>query len=53
MSDTSTMSGTSLRAWLLSDTPASRRQAGWGRLYRLWRDLRADVLYRRMEPGVR
>ncbi len=44
MSDTSTMSGTSLRAWLLSDTPASRRQAGWGRLYRLWRDLRANPL---------
>ncbi len=34
----------SLRAWLLSDTPASRRQAGWGRLYRLWCDLRANPL---------
>lgn len=33
-----------LRAWLLSDTPTSRRQAGWGRLYRLWRDLRANPL---------
>jgi peptide/nickel transport system permease protein len=25
-----------LRPWLLSDTPASPRQAAWGRRYRLW-----------------
>lgn len=31
-----------LRDWLLSDTPASRRQAAWGRTYRLWRDFRAN-----------
>ena len=30
------------REWLLSDTPASRRQAAWGRTYRLWRDFRAN-----------
>jgi peptide/nickel transport system permease protein len=24
------------RAWLLTDTPASRRQAAWGRRYRAW-----------------
>lgn len=29
------MSGT-LRAWLLSEAPSSRRQAAWGRTYRSW-----------------
>lgn len=32
------------RAWLLSDTPASRRQAAWGRRYRLWLQFRANPL---------
>ena len=32
------MSGAIDRAWLLSDAPASRSQAAWGRRYRLWRD---------------
>jgi peptide/nickel transport system permease protein len=32
------MSGVIDRAWLLSDAPASRAQAAWGRRYRLWRD---------------
>jgi peptide/nickel transport system permease protein len=30
------MSETALRAWLLTETPASRRQAAWGRTYRAW-----------------
>lgn len=30
------MSEARLRAWLLTETPASRRQAGWGRAYRGW-----------------
>jgi peptide/nickel transport system permease protein len=31
------MSGTgTARAWLLTDAPASRRQAAWGRAYRAW-----------------
>lgn len=38
------MSDRALRAWLLSDTPASRRQAAWGRRYRLWLALRANPL---------
>ena len=32
------MSGVIDRAWLLSEAPASRAQAAWGRRYRLWRD---------------
>lgn len=32
------------RDWLLSDAPGSRRQAAWGRRYRLWRDFRANRL---------
>ena len=32
------------RAWLLTDTPASRAQAAWGRRYRLWLDFRANPL---------
>jgi peptide/nickel transport system permease protein len=32
------------RAWLLSDAPASRTQAAWGRRYRLWCDFRANPL---------
>lgn len=38
------MNDTTLRAWLLSDTPSSRRQAAWGRTYRLWRALRANPM---------
>lgn len=34
----------SWRDWLLTDTPASRRQAAWGRRYRLWRDFTANRL---------
>ncbi len=30
------MSDTTLRAWLLTETPQSRRQAAWGRTYRGW-----------------
>ncbi len=30
------MSDTTLRAWLLTETPQSRRQAAWGRAYRGW-----------------
>jgi peptide/nickel transport system permease protein len=26
------------RDWLLTETPSSRRQAAWGRRYRMWRD---------------
>jgi len=33
-----------LRDWLLTDAPASRRQAAWGRRYRLWRDFRRNPL---------
>jgi peptide/nickel transport system permease protein len=32
------------RAWLLTETPASRAQAVWGQRYRLWRDLRTNTL---------
>ena len=32
------------RDWLLTDTPASRGQAAWGRRYRLWRDFRRNPL---------
>ncbi|MGH7056817.1 MAG: ABC transporter permease [Acetobacteraceae bacterium] len=32
------------REWLLSDTPASRRQASWGRTYRAWLLFRANRL---------
>lgn len=38
------MSASTLRAWLLSDTPTSRGQAAWGRRYRLWTALRANPL---------
>jgi peptide/nickel transport system permease protein len=33
-----------LRDWLLTETPASRSQAAWGRRYRMWRDLRGNPL---------
>jgi peptide/nickel transport system permease protein len=36
------MSGTGWRAWLLSEAPASRRQAAWGARYRMWRDIAAN-----------
>jgi peptide/nickel transport system permease protein len=32
------------RNWLLTETPGSRRQAAWGRRYRLWLDFRANPL---------
>ncbi|MCU5774192.1 ABC transporter permease [Erwiniaceae bacterium BAC15a-03b] len=32
------------RAWLLDETPATRRQAVWGRRYRLWLGLRENPL---------
>ncbi|MBD9646669.1 ABC transporter permease [Pantoea sp. PNT02] len=32
------------REWLLDDTPANRRQAVWGRRYRLWLSLRSNPL---------
>ncbi len=32
------------RAWLLSEAPASRRQAAWGNRYRLWLQLRRNPL---------
>ena len=35
---------TSRRAWLLTDAPASRRQAAWGRRYRLWLQFRRNPL---------
>ncbi|MCW3476042.1 ABC transporter permease [Limobrevibacterium gyesilva] len=38
------MSTTTLRDWLLTDTPSSRAQAAWGRRYRLWCDFRANPL---------
>jgi peptide/nickel transport system permease protein len=34
----------SLRDWLLTETPHSRRQAAWGRRFRLWLDFRANPL---------
>ncbi len=34
----------STRAWLLTDLPASRRQARWGQSYRIWLALRANRL---------
>ncbi len=37
------MSATS-RDWLLTETPASRRQAAWGRRYRLWLQFRSNPL---------
>lgn len=38
------MSGVLDRAWLLSDAPASRAQAAWGRRFRLWQDFAANKL---------
>ncbi len=38
------MSGASTRDWLLTETPASRRQAAWGRRYRLWLQFRSNPL---------
>jgi len=38
------MSGITDRSWLLSDAPASRSQAAWGRWYRLWRDFSGNGL---------
>jgi peptide/nickel transport system permease protein len=36
--------GRSLRAWLLAEEPASRRQTAWGELYRGWRRFAANRL---------
>ncbi len=33
-----------LRDWLITETPSSRRQAAWGRRYRLWCDFRRNPL---------
>ena len=38
------MSGATLRTWLLTDTPESRRQAAWGRAYRGWLLFRRNKL---------
>jgi len=38
------MSETTLRAWLLTETPQSRRQAAWGRSYRGWLLFRRNKL---------
>ncbi|HUZ64887.1 MAG TPA: ABC transporter permease [Acetobacteraceae bacterium] len=38
------MSEATLRIWLLTDTPASRRQALWGRAYRGWLQFRRNGL---------
>jgi len=38
------MTAATWRDWLLSETPASRGQAAWGRRYRLWRDFRSNPL---------
>ena len=35
---------TGRRTWLLSEAPASRRQAAWGRRYRLWLQFRRNPL---------
>ncbi len=40
----STTTSPTWRDWLLTDTPASRRQAAWGRRYRLWRDFQSNKL---------
>jgi peptide/nickel transport system permease protein len=40
----SVATGTSLRDWLLTETPVSRSQAAWGRRYRMWRDFRGNPL---------
>ena len=38
------MTNPAWQAWLLTDTPASRRQAAWGRRYRMWRDFSSNPL---------
>jgi peptide/nickel transport system permease protein len=38
------MTAAALRTWLLTETPASRRQAAWGRTYRAWLLLRRNHL---------
>lgn len=40
----STTTSPTWRDWLLTETPASRRQAAWGRRYRLWRDFQSNKL---------
>ena len=44
MSDISVRAPGSWRDWLLTETPASRSQAAWGRRYRLWTDFRGNTL---------
>ncbi len=38
------MSGVLSRSWLLAESPASRRQAAWGKWYRLWLQFRGNPL---------
>jgi len=38
------MTAAALRSWLLTETPASRRQAAWGRTYRAWLLFRRNTL---------
>ncbi len=38
------MSGVLSRSWLLAESPASRRQAAWGKWYRLWLQVRGNPL---------
>ena len=44
MSEISLAAAPAWRDWLLTDTPASRSQAAWGRRYRLWQNFRANPL---------
>ncbi len=44
MSDLAATNAVSWRDWLLTDTPASRSQAAWGRRYRLWQNFHANPL---------
>jgi len=38
------VSGVLSRSWLLAESPASRRQAAWGKWYRLWLQVRGNPL---------
>jgi len=38
------VSGVLSRSWLLAESPASRRQAAWGKWYRLWLQFRGNPL---------
>ena len=43
------MTSVAWRDWLLTETPGSRRQAAWGRRYRMWRQFSANPVA--IEPG--